>query len=85
MVALLHAENGADYRVTLEDNQEVNTLADSNSGRRDELDYVFLRANGNDISGCWERKVFRRKGWDREYYCSDLSYRYAVEAVFTFH
>jgi endonuclease/exonuclease/phosphatase family metal-dependent hydrolase len=81
-LAMLHAENGPEYRVTMEDNQEVNTLADSNSGRRDELDYVFLRPNGSVISGTWEVKVFRQRGWDRNLDRPDLSYRYAVEAIF---
>jgi endonuclease/exonuclease/phosphatase family metal-dependent hydrolase len=83
-LALLGAENGPDYRVTLEDNQEINTLADSNSGRRDELDYILLRPNGSGISGQWELKIFQRRGWDKTLDRPDLSYRYAVEVIFSF-
>ena len=61
----------------------MNTLADSNTGRTDELDYVFLRTNGTDVSGAWERRIFRRKGWDCKWDRPDLSYRYAVVATFS--
>jgi endonuclease/exonuclease/phosphatase family metal-dependent hydrolase len=82
-IATLQAVNGPGYRITLDDDRNVNTLAESNTGRTDELDYVFLRANDALVSGAWERRVFRRRGWDCRWNRADLSYRYAVVATFS--
>ena len=82
-VATLNVSNGSDYRITLDDERSVNTLAESNTGRTDELDYVFLRSNAASISGVWERRIFRHAGWDGKLNRPDLSYRYAVVAAFS--
>ena len=75
--------NGPAYRITLDDDRAVNDLAISNTGRTDELDYIFLH---RDISGrtptaTWQRRIFRRSGWDGKRGRQDLSYRYSVAAT----
>jgi endonuclease/exonuclease/phosphatase family metal-dependent hydrolase len=79
----LEARNGPEYRITLDDDQKVNTLAENNTGRTDELDYILLRDNGATIDGGWERRIFRKDGWDSKLNRPDLSYRYAVIATLT--
>ena len=81
----LQARNGLGYRITLEDNQKVNTLAEDNTGRTEELDYILLRDNGATVGGVWERRIFRKDGWDPKLNRPDLSYRYAVVATFAIH
>lgn len=83
-LATLQAQNGAEQRITLNDNRRINTLAEDNTGRTDELDYILIRDNGANVQTEWERRVFRRAGWDDKENRSDLSYRYAVEATIRF-
>lgn len=84
MLATLGVENGADLRITLDDSRLDNQLARDNTGRRNELDYVFLRRNECDVTVERTRHIFRRQGWDPQYQRSDLSYRYGVSAKLTF-
>lgn len=81
----LQARNGPEYRITLEDNRIVNTLAEDNTGRTDELDYILVQDNGATVEGQWERRIFRKNGWDSKFNRPDLSYRYAVIATLTVH
>jgi endonuclease/exonuclease/phosphatase family metal-dependent hydrolase len=85
MLAKLQALNGPGYRITLDDNRAVNTLAQSNSGRTDELDYVLMRDNGVAIQTSWERRILRKSDWDGEGNRPDLSYRYTVVATIRAH
>lgn len=84
MLATLGAENGPELRITLDDSRLDNQLATSNTGRRNELDYIFLRRNGFELSAQRTRHIYRRAGWDTQYHRTDLSYRYAVSAQVTF-
>jgi endonuclease/exonuclease/phosphatase family metal-dependent hydrolase len=84
MLALLQAVNGEETRLTLEDKRVHNDLAEYDSGRVAELDYILLRRNGHPISASWERVVMRHQGWDGPKGRRDLSYRFAVSATFTF-
>jgi len=84
MLATFEAENGPEYRITLDDALSRNDMATDDSGRIDELDYVLLRNGGRDVRGAWTRHVLRHPGWDGPHGHRDLSYRYAVGAVFRF-
>jgi hypothetical protein len=79
----LNVVNGPGYRITLEDNRAINDLAISNSGRTDELDYIFLRkdVSNRTPTATWQCRIFRRFGWDGKKGRQDLSYRYAVSAT----
>lgn len=84
MLATLGVENGSELRITLDDSRANNQLAISNTGRRNELDYIFLRANGFDLTAERTRHIFRQGGWDPKHQHTDLSYRYGVSAKLTF-
>ena len=83
-LAKLQVRNGSEHRITLNDERTVNTLAESNTGRTDELDYILIRDNGANVHAIWERRIFRKSGWDKKQNRPDLSYRYAVAAMFEF-
>ena len=85
MIDALGVENGSQARITLDDSRLANDLATDNTGRRNELDYVLVRANGSVLTTERTRHVFRRSGWDNSPADRlDLSYRYAVGARVTF-
>lgn len=84
MLATLHAVNGHEQRVTLDDNRAHNDLANYDTGRVAELDYVLLHSAGHPIHGSWQQVVMRHAGWDGPGGRRDLSYRYAVGASFVF-
>jgi len=79
MLATFGAENGPEYRVTLDDARSRNDMAVDNTGRTDELDYILVRKNGCGLDVAWSRRIIQRRGWDRRH--NDLSYRYAVGAT----
>jgi len=81
MLQTLSAENGPEYRITLDDNRSRNDLAIDNTGRTDELDYILVRPNGADLQTQWSRLILRHPGWDGRKGRQDLSYRYAVGAL----
>jgi endonuclease/exonuclease/phosphatase family metal-dependent hydrolase len=83
MLRLFGAVNGEEQRVTLDDHRVHNDLANYDTGRVAELDYIFLRRNGHLLTGSWQQVVMRRRGWDGAQGRRDLSYRYAVAASFT--
>jgi endonuclease/exonuclease/phosphatase family metal-dependent hydrolase len=70
--------NRPDSAITLDDNRSANDLADGNSGRRDELDYILVCPNGAALRTEWTRLILRHRGWDGAKGRQDLSYRYAV-------
>jgi endonuclease/exonuclease/phosphatase family metal-dependent hydrolase len=78
MLATLGVENGAPFRITLDEID--NQIAKSKSARRNELDYIFVRKNGFALDVERTRNVFKRDGWDPQQHRTDLSYRYAVSA-----
>lgn len=85
MLETLGVQNGADARITLNDSLSDNDLAVDNTGRRNELDYVFVHPQGTNVEVARTRHVFRRRGWDSsEADRRDLSYRYAVSARISF-
>ncbi|HET9932316.1 MAG TPA: sphingomyelin phosphodiesterase [Polyangiaceae bacterium] len=82
MLTTLGVENGATWRITLD---EIDSqLAKSASARRNELEYVFVRKNGFPLEVERMRHVFERDGWDPKQHHTDLSYRYAVSAKLSF-
>ncbi|MFO0760536.1 MAG: endonuclease/exonuclease/phosphatase family protein [Byssovorax sp.] len=81
MLATFGAENGAERRITLDDDLSENDLAVDNTGRRAELDYILLRRGEAKVHARWERLVLQRSGWDGEAGRRDLSYRYAVKVT----
>jgi endonuclease/exonuclease/phosphatase family metal-dependent hydrolase len=83
IVETLRVHTGEGMRITLDDRRAVNDLADSDSGRQAELDYIFVHAGDALVQGTWERIVLRR-GWDGPGGRQDLSYRYAVGATIRF-
>jgi endonuclease/exonuclease/phosphatase family metal-dependent hydrolase len=84
MLANFGAENGVEARLTFADDKSANGLAVENSGRRNELDYILLRANGARVDVQRALHIFRRGGWDSPGSARhDLSYRYAVGARVT--
>jgi endonuclease/exonuclease/phosphatase family metal-dependent hydrolase len=84
MLATLGVENGEELRITLDDSKANNQLAMSDTRRRNELDYVFLRSNGCELTAERTRHVFRQGGWDAQQQRTDLSYRYGVSATLRF-
>lgn len=82
MLATLGVENGAEWRLTL--NEVDNELARSDTARRNEVDYVFVRRNGCDLAVERALCVFKRGGWDPAQHRTDLSYHYAVSAKLVF-
>jgi endonuclease/exonuclease/phosphatase family metal-dependent hydrolase len=78
MLRIFAARNGPEDRITFDDNRSRNDLAESNSGRTDELDYILVRPNGADLRMDWSRLILRHAGWDGRKHRQDLSYRYAV-------
>ena len=83
-LATLQARNGPEQRITLNDNRRINTLAGGNTGRTDELDYIFIRDNGVNVRTTWQRRIFRHTACDDKRNRPDLSYRYAVETIIEF-
>jgi endonuclease/exonuclease/phosphatase family metal-dependent hydrolase len=84
MLATFAAENGPEYRITLDDDEARNDLAVDRTGRTDELDYMLVRRNGVSLRTEWTRLILQRPGWHHGDRLRDLSYRYAVEAASTF-
>jgi hypothetical protein len=82
MLSTLGVENGVPCRITLDETD--NELARSDTGRKNELDYVLVRKNGCELDVERTRHVFKRSGWDAAQQRTDLSYRYAVGAKITF-
>lgn len=82
MLQLFGAVNGEEQRVTLDDHRVHNDLANYDTGRVAELDYILLRRNGHLLTGSWQQVVMRHQGWDGPQGRRDLSYRYAVAASF---
>lgn len=79
----LDVTNGADTRITLDDRRSHNDLAEGDTGRRAEMDYLLVReGTGCTVRGTRERVIFRRGGWDGHKGRQDLSYRYAVAGTF---
>lgn len=85
MLSNFRAQNGREFRITLDDSLADNDLASDNTGRKNELDYVMIRANDCELTVERERHIFRRTGWDSSgKNRRDLSYRYAVSAAIEF-
>lgn len=84
MLSLFGAVNGEEQRVTLDDRRVHNDLANYDTGRVAELDYILLRSAGHSITGNWDTVVLRHRGWEGPKGRRDLSYRYAVCARFRF-
>jgi endonuclease/exonuclease/phosphatase family metal-dependent hydrolase len=84
MIQTFCGTNGPSDRITLDDNSWRNDLADDNSGRTAELDYILIRTNGVALQAEWTRLIMRHMGWDGHTCRQDLSYRYAVEASISF-
>lgn len=82
ILSTLGVRNEGPERITLDDRRSHNDLADDDSGRIDELDYIFTHAGDADMTVARERVILRRswEGAGRK----DLSYRYAVGATITF-
>ena len=57
---MLQARNGPEYRITLVDDQKINTLAEDGTGRTDELDYILVRDNGATVDGTWNDASFAK-------------------------
>jgi endonuclease/exonuclease/phosphatase family metal-dependent hydrolase len=85
LLATFGAENGPEVRITYDDSPRDNDLAEEKTGRKNELDYIFVRANGCDVKAKRQVHHFKGDGWDsRKPPRHDLSYRYAVSAELTF-
>ena len=84
MLATFHAINGEEQRVTLDDRRVHNDLANYDTGRVAELDYILLHCAGQPVKGHWQAVVMRHQGWDGPHGRKDLSYRYAVSGSFVF-
>jgi hypothetical protein len=84
LLSTLAAVNGPEQRVTLDDHRVHNDLANYDTGRVAELDYILLHCAGHAITGTWREVVMRHPGWDGPHGRRDLSYRYAVGASFVF-
>jgi endonuclease/exonuclease/phosphatase family metal-dependent hydrolase len=84
MLSTFRAVNGQEQRVTLDDRRVHNDLANYDTGRVAELDYILLHCAGQPIAGTWQQVVLRHQGWDGPQGRRDLSYRYAVGASFVF-
>jgi hypothetical protein len=84
MLALFEAENGPEFRATLDDSKRHNDLATDDTGLVQELDYILVRRSSSQISGRWVRELIRHPGWDQRREHNDLSYRYAVSGEFQF-
>ena len=82
MLRLFGAENSPEFLVTLDDRRVHNDLAEYDTGRVAELDYILLRRAGHAITGKWRDLMMRQQGWDGPAGRKDLSYRYAVVATF---
>jgi hypothetical protein len=84
MLTTFAAVNGPEERITLDDHRVHNDLANDDSGRQAELDYILVHDPWNRVRGHWDRIIFRNQTWDGPHGRRDLSYRYAVGATFTF-
>lgn len=82
MLTRLDAENSEEFLVTLDDRRVHNDLANYDTGRVAELDYILLRRAGHAVTGSWRDRILRQQGWDGAQGRRDLSYRYAVIATF---
>lgn len=83
MLDYFNASNGAEHRITLDDRRDHNDLANYDSGRQAELDYIFVRAGDKPVKGHWQREIIQRFGWAETKH-KDLAYRYAVYGRFEF-
>jgi len=82
MLRRLEAVNGPELRVTLDDRRAHNDLANDDTGRQGELDYILLRAPGHVITGAWQTLHLTSWSWDKTRRHKDLAYRYAVSGEF---
>jgi endonuclease/exonuclease/phosphatase family metal-dependent hydrolase len=82
MLATLGVDEISEALITLD--EQDNALAASVTGRKNEVDYIFVRKNGFELNVRRERWVFKRGGWDPTAQRTDLSYHYAVSAELTF-
>ena len=78
-------QNGEGDRLTLEDACDRNDLAEENSGRSAELDYILIKPGSSQIDAQHSRLVFLHPGWDGRTLRQNLSYRHAVAVEATFH
>ena len=85
MLRLLgNPQNGEADRLTLEDICERNDLAEANSGRAAELDYILIKPGSSQIDAHHSRLVLLHPGWDGRTLRQNLSYRHAVAVEATF-
>lgn len=82
MLATLGVDRVDETLITLD--EVDNELAKSDTKRKNEVDYVFVRKNGYNLGVTRRRHVFKRGGWDPQAQRTDLSYHYAVSAELTF-
>lgn len=78
LLGTFDAQNGPEYRITLDERRAYNDLAKPRGTRTGELDYIFVNPRGTNLRLNWERHLLRREGWDDRKKRRDLSYRYAV-------
>jgi endonuclease/exonuclease/phosphatase family metal-dependent hydrolase len=81
LMATFGAENGAALRITSDDDVRRNDLAQGNTGRATEEDYILVRRNGCAVTTEWSRLILRHRGWDGPHGRQDLAYDYAVAAA----
>jgi hypothetical protein len=81
MTGIFGADDDGMNRITLDDNRWRNELANDDTGRTDQLDYILLRANGVNLDCAWTHVVLRSGQWDGTDGRQDLSYRYAICAT----
>lgn len=84
MLKILGVVNDEKERITLNDNLWRNALAQDNTGRADEEDYILLKSNGISCSIDRDVVVMRNSVWDTTKHRQDLSYRYGVSAAVSF-
>lgn len=83
MLATLGVDEIAETLLTL-DEQNNELVAANATGRRNEVDYIFVRQNGFELSIARQRLILRRAGWDPVSHRTDLSYHYAIGAELRF-
>ena len=83
MLKILGAENDEQDRTTLNDNLWRNDLAQDNTYRTSEEDYILVKSNGIPLNISRDVVVLRNSTWDGSKH-NDLSYRYGVSAEIRF-
>lgn len=83
MLKILAAQNDERDRTTLNDNLWRNDLAQDNTYRTSEEDYIFIKPNGAHFKITRDVVLLRNSTWDGAEH-NDLSYRYAVSAEIQF-